>query len=608
MSLNNIVKISSNEGGPIKKTNPLLSFDIPSNNVFDLTKSYINLNMSVDTDLDDYVYIPQVFFTDTAGGNSNESAMTNVALVKNVDMSCRQGRICDVRRVDVLRQNLNEYTLTTAEKQSLDYQSLVNCYDNSQQLNSIFRDIKREGNVSSANRSANVKIRMDQLTNFGNVDRFDTGKFGQTRLNVELNLDLLGAGPYLDTESGGWTRQNRNGISPMAATAADGFITDTTLQTLYTSRAFKTLEESPYFVGQALNIEYLPVANTGHNTGPLLTITKETDGTNYIDAGVYDLVSAINGTGGKCTVTVDAGGLLDTITLNAADKGKNYLGGETLTISSSDPALPGSGGTCTCTITETPLTGVADIRYITNIQWQQNGNIPPPATGLNPEAAYHLQLTLDNPLTGEGVVVAPLQAGQSVGEFAITGNRIPNFTITCNYGEIVLEQVTDGQPTPDDITYTEYVSEEFTSSAIQNFQQQFTVEPECLNLYVMSPLSILSLQNGTDSWRMRLNNKDLTNRVVEYKSPLALDRLSMCFGTSNMPLVNTNELYQSVPIDQIGYSDIPTSYRAGNKLLIMCNPLPITQQNKQVQLNITNSGAGITKLILFKECVRKLSA
>ena len=73
--------------------------------------------MSVDADLDDYVYIPQVFFSDTAGGNSNQSAMTNVALVKNVDMSCRQGRICDIRRVDGLRQNLIEYTLTTSEKE-----------------------------------------------------------------------------------------------------------------------------------------------------------------------------------------------------------------------------------------------------------------------------------------------------------------------------------------------------------------------------------------------------------------------------------------------------------------------------------------------------------
>ena len=47
MSLNKVVKISSNQGGRFTASNNLVDFDIPSDGVYDLSKSYVNLMCSV---------------------------------------------------------------------------------------------------------------------------------------------------------------------------------------------------------------------------------------------------------------------------------------------------------------------------------------------------------------------------------------------------------------------------------------------------------------------------------------------------------------------------------------------------------------------------------
>ena len=148
-TLNNIVKISSNQGGVIHASNPLIDFTIPAGQVYDLSKSYINLNCTIDdNNSDGTVYMPQVQFLQADGTTEADESLTNIAIVRNTNMSCRVGRIANVRRVNTLRQTLNEYTMTTSQKLSSDYQGLVSSWDDHQQINSIFREVNRQGNVN----------------------------------------------------------------------------------------------------------------------------------------------------------------------------------------------------------------------------------------------------------------------------------------------------------------------------------------------------------------------------------------------------------------------------------------------------------------------------
>ena len=79
----------------------------------------------------------------------------------------------------------------------------------------------------------------------------------------------------------------------------------------------------------------------------------------------------------------------------------------------------------------------------------------------------------------------------------------------------------------------------------------------------------------------------------------------MTLGNSNNVLHNSQQRNQKVLTDSIG-SDIVTSYQGGDKLLLICNPLPQSQGDKMVQVNINCATDSLRQMCLFKECVRAI--
>tara|TARA_R110000737_G_scaffold329004_1_gene343926 strand:+ start:79 stop:1812 length:1734 start_codon:yes stop_codon:yes gene_type:complete len=575
-SLNNIVKISSNQGGVIHPQNPLVDFTIPAGTVYDLSKSYVNLNCSIDAaNADGTVYTPVVRFLEDDLTTVSDAALNNVAIVRNMNMSCRSGRICNVRRVDALRQNLNEYTMTTSEKKSSDYQGLVTSWDNHQQLNSIFREIRREGNQASSNNNGDVRIPLSQLCNFGNVQQFSTDIFGEARLHLELNLNRVNVSQYQSsTATTGWSNNERNTCTALSATVGAD------LKTLYGAVAFEDLADSPYHVNQRVLIS--GTKYDGDVEG-IATHTLTNAGTTGYTTGESGNFTGGTGSGATFRITTATAGVITAIAIT--DSGKNYSPNDVLTI-------PGGDGTGRLTV-NTVDTGTA-ITKTTTIN-----SIEYPLVDAAPKEAYKPVLSLADALDATA-----LTGTETIQALSVVGVDT-TFTFTCNFGEIVLEEVVNGPPAPNQITYTEYVAEEYTSAGVSSFQRQFTLEPECMNLFVVKPDSILSKLGDVTQWRLRLNNKDLTNRPVIYDSPLSLDRISMSLGDANERFKNSNQLYQTVDAS----TNTPgENYKAGSKLLLITNPMPITQQEKQLQLNIQATAATITDLILYKQCVRSLKA
>ena len=507
MSLNKIVKITSNQGGAFSATNNLVDFDIPSDGVYNLSNSYVNLMCSIQTTTSGAtpkcVYIPQVNLKND-DGTVQANKFSNIAVVKNMSLSCaNKGQIADIRRVDVLRNNLNEYMLSSDERQSRDYHSLVSSYDSSRQLNSIFREIRKEGTNLSQDRQSPIKIPLSQLCNFGKVKQYDTQKYGRTRLHLELNIDKINVSQYLANDDGAGAGGNWRRSYNMNSCQDAGVARDVNLQTLDMTATFSQLEDSPVWVGQEIRIS--ATVGGGRGGGNLVNVARRIEGIEFL----------------RTTAGANEGQI--RITLN------------------------------------------------------------------------------ENFQNGQGVFVA----GQAITGITIDGGAFASANFSVDYGELVLEKVSVPQKSSEAITYTEFSTEEHNANGVKNFQRQFTVEPECVNLFIMKNEDIISKSGDIVDWRLRLNNEDLTNRPVKYNSPLSLDRINMTLGNSNNVLHNSQQRNQTVLTNSIG-SDIVTSYQGGDPLLLICNPLPQSQGDKMVQVNINCATDSLRQMCLFKECVRAI--
>jgi hypothetical protein len=258
MMMNKIVKLQSVQGGPFSATQNIVDFDVPQDSgAYDLSKSYVNLSCTVDaTGADDGnnggngVYLPQ-FQLNKDSGAAEVDFLPNVALVRNFKMGCsNRGSICDTRRVDVLRSNLYQYEKNADEQQADQYRSLLQCNDRTMQKGSILRDLRKEGSTLSRNLTAEVKIPLSQLCNFGNVTYYDSHRYGRTRLNLELNLDRVRVTQILGADAGeNWSQNNaRNAFNNVTAIINPG------CTTLVSSATFEHLEDSPFWVGQKISI------------------------------------------------------------------------------------------------------------------------------------------------------------------------------------------------------------------------------------------------------------------------------------------------------------------------------------------------------------------
>ena len=196
------------------------------------------------------VYIPMVRMTDEAGGVIN-NVLDNVSIVKNVSMDCaNRGSIADIRRVDILRNNLKQYEKSTDLQNGSNYSMFSPSFSVGSQVNSIFRDIRKEGSGLSKNIVAPLKIPLQDLVGFGKVQQYNAAGYGKTRVHMELNLDRLNLSQYLGDDTGAaWARgAARNTFQNL--TKDEG----AALDTLFYAFPLRHIEDSPFWVGQKISI------------------------------------------------------------------------------------------------------------------------------------------------------------------------------------------------------------------------------------------------------------------------------------------------------------------------------------------------------------------
>lgn len=277
--MSRFVKVPSNKAGPFTAQNNRVEFDLEMNSNYDLSKSYINFYCSVDTPDNVDTANPAVYLIDVTRSDNSEKVLTNIDLVKNCHMrSSKNGMLEDIRDVDNLKTTLREYTKSTTEQDSENYKQVGSRYSNVSGLKgSIFREIHKEGTVTSRNLVQPIRIRLDELFSLGSVKFLPTDKLGRVRIHTELNLDKI---ELRNTELFKFANREEN-----------TYLTMEDKSSAQTVNSFTTFDpvlliDSPFWVGQKVQVKATasggaPAIN--NNYANIVSIIPQDDGTLQIN-------------------------------------------------------------------------------------------------------------------------------------------------------------------------------------------------------------------------------------------------------------------------------------------------------------------------------------
>ena len=319
-----VQKIESIQSGPFTDKKNLIDFHIPGGRQYDMSRSYVNLRANITTTdaagtgTGAGVYNWTFNWSNDGGATAVQDTFKNNALVKNVRLtSATSGVLEDIRRNDVLRQQLYAYTDNEEDCVGVSYKEI-----NQRNLQGNIKvapgvEFFSEGSTKSVQNIVDVVIPMSHLVELGRSSALPCDKLGQLRLHLECNLDkwivsqLQGAGSGtgaagLDMEFG--TEANcRFDTSAVAV----GDLTEITC-----SQPFINPDCSPYWVGQKIEVQ-----GVEQSSGSAILPKKTT-----ITAIAYDdATQKITLTTADTITTLGAGESLGQIKIDGVDAGSLSL-------------------------------------------------------------------------------------------------------------------------------------------------------------------------------------------------------------------------------------------------------------------------------------------
>lgn len=243
--MDNIVKLQSREGGPFTISQNRVNLSIPADGVYDLDKSYVSLmsRINVVGDLG-AVYAVALRYTHTDGTIAG-FAPPPACMVKNSKLtSAKFGVLESIQRPDIYFSNLSSLDQSVADIRGHAYEYPITPFERSNNKGSVFRELHKEGTILSKDLVAPFKIPMSQFLVLGK-STLDTTALGRLDINMELQLDrFVGTQLLKDADNFGNVLYKE-----MADIAGVG-----TFNTLTTKQLFNRLEDSPYHVGQSVQV------------------------------------------------------------------------------------------------------------------------------------------------------------------------------------------------------------------------------------------------------------------------------------------------------------------------------------------------------------------
>ena len=241
-----IVKITSRQNQVITSSKNLVDFDLPSG-TYDLSKSYINLNVSLDS------YDASNISLLSLARNTEAQLESNTDFIKNCSLKSQsKGVIENIRNVNILKKNQKLYEESGSHCLSSQIISKMGSIKDLNNLaSSPYRDIEKLGTVMSKDRSHDHIIRLKELMNFCKNSYYDSDEKGDLRLHLEIETTGFDTVQALKGDDEIWNKKSggTDTYGVMENPAATGATT-----TLTTKRKYYNLDESPFYVGQELVI------------------------------------------------------------------------------------------------------------------------------------------------------------------------------------------------------------------------------------------------------------------------------------------------------------------------------------------------------------------
>ena len=266
-----IIKITPRQSGAYTPTKNLVDFDIPSGQ-YDLSRSYVNLNVSVPSQSQGNISLVSL------QRNNDDILVDNTAFVRNVSLKSQtKGVIENNRHINLLRANQKIYEESVSKALSSEIISKTGTMVDVNGIGgSPYRQISKLGGTYSKDIDHDHIIKLKDIMNFCKHDYYDTDDKGDLMLHIELNLEGFQSFQQLKFDDPLWTqRYGKDNTAPINASMKD-LTSAQTVSVLNTKRTFPNINESPFYIGQALSVNA-----TGLTGAPqTITITDISKNTN----------------------------------------------------------------------------------------------------------------------------------------------------------------------------------------------------------------------------------------------------------------------------------------------------------------------------------------
>ena len=244
-----VIKITSRQNQSITSSKNLIDFDVPAG-VYDLSKSYLNLNVSLPSQNQNNITLLNL-----ARDATNPEFEDNVDFVRNCSMrSLTGGVIENVRHVNILKKNQQLYEKSVSKNKSSEVIAKMGCMLDLNSLGSSnYRTIEKLGSTLSKDKDHDNIIRLKDLMNFCKNDYYDTQEKGDLQLHFEMNVDNFVVFQQLKANDYLWEKKFGVDTNPAYTEFADIGGAQTVTE-LSTKKEYFNIDESPFYVGQRLAI------------------------------------------------------------------------------------------------------------------------------------------------------------------------------------------------------------------------------------------------------------------------------------------------------------------------------------------------------------------
>jgi hypothetical protein len=258
-------KINSVQAGSFQTPSKrMIDFVLPEGMIVNMSNCFIQLLLHLETDAASVVNLCHKSTT-------TEFVNMNIDLIRNCSLTgSKVGKLEDIRRVNVLKHNVNLMSKSTDEKLSLvdSLYQMTNFYSN--ELLSLFVDFNKEGSIPSKYRDVELRIPLKDLFELGSMEMIDTSKTGALTIHLELENSS-----YIAVEQVKLFNDADEG-------KCNNYVSGAPLNVLTTTTKYPNLELSPFYVGAVYTLAAVKSGGTATNppnTPTTITnITKNPNG------------------------------------------------------------------------------------------------------------------------------------------------------------------------------------------------------------------------------------------------------------------------------------------------------------------------------------------